>query len=221
MRPQLAELSEAELRHQIEIAGPVNGPLDPSLWSVLHVHYDLLRRWLPAVALIGRGTVQQAPKSHYWDSLLAIGHMPADGSVLDFGSGAGFPGLVLAAARGDLHFVLVEGRERKAAFLRQTAAAMNLNNVEVHGQRWEDVHPNLAKSFSALTARAVDLRRYGAELESVLIERATWLAWGPGAEPPSDTWTRMGAHPGERESPRLTVWRRSDSFSELERRESA
>jgi 16S rRNA (guanine527-N7)-methyltransferase len=71
--------------------------------------------------------------------------------VLDLGSGAGFPGLVLAAA-SDAHFTLVEARRKRASFLSVTAAEMRLPNVDVIPARAEGAH--LMSEFDLVTARA-------------------------------------------------------------------
>ena len=55
--------------------------------------------------------------------------------ILDFGSGAGFPGLILASAC-DAHFVLAEARQKRASFLKIAAAELDLRNVEVRAGRW-------------------------------------------------------------------------------------
>jgi 16S rRNA (guanine527-N7)-methyltransferase len=72
--------------------------------------------------------------------------------VLDLGSGAGFPGLILAAAfAGD--FTLAEARRKRATFLSMAASAMGLTNVKVRAGRWSA--ETVEAGFDAITARAV------------------------------------------------------------------
>jgi len=71
--------------------------------------------------------------------------------ILDLGSGAGFPGLVLAAA-SDAKFTLVESRRKRASFLRFAAAEMGLSNVVVEMQRAENIR--FAEPYDLVTARA-------------------------------------------------------------------
>jgi 16S rRNA (guanine(527)-N(7))-methyltransferase RsmG len=71
--------------------------------------------------------------------------------VLDLGSGAGFPGLVLAAGC-DAHFALVESRRKRASFLQIAAAEMALHNVVIETRRAEDL--DLAGRFDLVTGRA-------------------------------------------------------------------
>ncbi len=71
--------------------------------------------------------------------------------MLDLGSGAGFPGLIMAAA-SECRFVLLESRRKRANFLRVTAAAMELANVEVDATRREPI--DLAPTFDIVLGRA-------------------------------------------------------------------
>ena len=81
---------------------------------------DLLLRWNTSVNLIGRGDPAQVWTRHIADSLQLgrIGALPP--RAIDLGSGAGFPGLVLAIQYG-IHVDLIEQDQRKAAFLREAA----------------------------------------------------------------------------------------------------
>jgi 16S rRNA (guanine527-N7)-methyltransferase len=74
-----------------------------------------------------------------------------DSRLLDIGSGAGVPGLVVAALRADMHVTCAESAAKKAAFLVQAASAMKLTNVRVEAIRAE----KLAERFDLITARAV------------------------------------------------------------------
>ncbi len=79
------------------------------------------------------------------------------GSVADIGSGAGLPGLVLAIARPDVQWTLVEPMERRITWLNEQVAALGLDNVTVVRARGEDVRP--LASFDMVTARAVSALR--------------------------------------------------------------
>lgn len=96
----------------------------------------LLLRWNRTVNLIARTTEPRLWERHIADSLqLAPLMPPRPGRTIDLGSGAGFPGLVLAIATG-VHFDLIEADQRKAAFLRE-AARITSAAVEVHATRIE------------------------------------------------------------------------------------
>ncbi len=93
-----------------------------TMLAALTEHYLELRRWNPRLSLVGPGTADQVLERHYGESLAALSLLgEADRTLVDIGSGAGFPGLVLAAARPDLEVTLVEPRQRKWAFLEQAA----------------------------------------------------------------------------------------------------
>jgi 16S rRNA (guanine527-N7)-methyltransferase len=92
----------------------------------------LLRLWQKTINLVAPSTVNDVWHRHFADSAQLIRHTPqqveptvgAAARYVDFGSGAGFPGLVLAilnAERGGSHHTLVESDTRKAAFLREVA----------------------------------------------------------------------------------------------------
>lgn len=75
------------------------------------------------------------------------------GRVGDIGSGAGLPGIVLAIARPDVQFALIEPMERRVAWLEQQVSALELDNVEVFRARAEDVR--LYRALDQVTSRAV------------------------------------------------------------------
>jgi 16S rRNA (guanine527-N7)-methyltransferase len=86
--------------------------------------------------------------AHQPAGLLGQSFMPGN-RILDLGSGAGFPGLVLATA-SDANFVLVESRRKRASFLRTAIGAMGLGNVEIDSQYRRVFGPE----FDMVTARA-------------------------------------------------------------------
>ncbi|MBF4458375.1 16S rRNA (guanine(527)-N(7))-methyltransferase RsmG [Pseudoclavibacter sp. VKM Ac-2867] len=75
------------------------------------------------------------------------------GLVGDIGSGAGLPGIVLAIARPDVNFVLIEPMERRTDWLQREVDGLALENVQVRRARAEEVHDEF--TFDQLTARAV------------------------------------------------------------------
>lgn len=99
---------------------------------------------------------------HFLDSLrLALSWGNAPQSLIDIGSGAGFPGLPLKILRPELRLVLVESIEKKAIFLRELAAQLGLQEVDVLTSRAELVGqmPEHRGAYDVATARAVaDLR---------------------------------------------------------------
>lgn len=92
---------------------------------------------------------------HFYDSLLINKHIKDNASVCDIGSGAGFPGLVLAIARPDIKVSLVEPTTKRTNFLSEVVAMCELDNVTVLNARAEDIIDDLRESFDVVTARAV------------------------------------------------------------------
>jgi 16S rRNA (guanine527-N7)-methyltransferase len=117
----------------------------------LAVYADQLVRWQKAINLVGPSTLDQLWRRHMLDSAQLLGQLPPQPAPLvDLGSGAGFPGLVLAIAGvPDVH--LIEADARKAAFLAETARLTGAR-VTLHDRRIEHVPPFAA---AVITARAL------------------------------------------------------------------
>jgi len=125
----------------------------------LAIYLAELMKWNRRVNLIARDTQeQQVIDTHFLDSLtLAPLLMEGDGAVhlLDVGSGAGFPGLVLACALPEARFTLVEPRQKRVSFLRHIVRTLGLNNAEVVADRIEPHAAAWRGRFTHLTSRAV------------------------------------------------------------------
>jgi 16S rRNA (guanine527-N7)-methyltransferase len=116
----------------------------------LEAYAALLRQWSERINLVGRNTLGDLWRRHFLDSAQLAARIPtgADGLV-DLGSGAGFPALVLAILGVD-GVELIEADRRKAAFLREAARVSNAR-VVIHQCRIEAVRP---REFGVVTARA-------------------------------------------------------------------
>jgi 16S rRNA (guanine527-N7)-methyltransferase len=98
---------------------------------------ELLSLWNRRLRLTGETTRSRLLSRHVVDCLAAVPLLPARGPVADIGSGAGFPGIILACVRADLAMVLVEARRRHANFLREVARSLPLPQVRVLEKRAE------------------------------------------------------------------------------------
>jgi 16S rRNA (guanine527-N7)-methyltransferase len=123
----------------------------------------------------------RAWRVHVEDSLtgLEVGELRKAGRIADIGSGAGFPGLVLAVALPESHVDLIESVGRKCEFIRRAIAAAGIANASVVNARSEEVAAGDAReSYDAVTARAVGRLSTLAELASPLLrESAVLVAW--------------------------------------------
>jgi len=111
----------------------------------------LLLKWNSSVNLVGQSTLADLWRRHMLDSAQLFPHLPATtGRLVDFGSGAGFPGLVLAIMGvPDVH--LIEANTRKCVFLRE-AARVTETAVTIHNARIEACTP---LKTDIVTARAL------------------------------------------------------------------
>ncbi|MEZ5932937.1 MAG: 16S rRNA (guanine(527)-N(7))-methyltransferase RsmG [Alphaproteobacteria bacterium] len=117
----------------------------------LTAYLDLIKRWQPAINLVGPATLADAWRRHILDSAQLLPHLPDDLVALyDLGSGAGLPGMVLAImGQGKIH--LVESDQRKAQFLKEVARILDID-IKIHVQRIETLPPLCA---TVVTARAL------------------------------------------------------------------
>jgi 16S rRNA (guanine527-N7)-methyltransferase len=113
---------------------------------------DLIAKWNQKINLVAPGTIGDLWHRHIADSLQLQSYLPAGcKQIVDLGSGAGFPGLVLAIATG-IDTVLVESNAKKAAFLAEVIRRTNAPARVLHG-RIEALSVDL--SADVVTARAV------------------------------------------------------------------
>ena len=114
-------------------------------------YVKLLEKWQRRINLVAGSTMVDVWQRHILDSAQLARYYPPDTKkILDVGSGAGFPGLVLAIM-GDVEVDLVESDQRKAVFLSTVIRSLGLS-AKVHNQRIETL-PNL--SPDVVTARAL------------------------------------------------------------------
>lgn len=114
---------------------------------------DLLAGPATDRGLVGPREAPRLWERHLFNCAALAELLPVRGTVVDVGSGAGLPGIVLALLRPDLHIVLVEPQQRRAIFLRECRAELSLTSVEVIRARAEDLAG--AVVADVVTARAV------------------------------------------------------------------
>ena len=121
---------------------------------VLSSYLDLVMSFNPSLKLVGEKERDEIARRHILDSASAypvfLENTEAGDQIGDLGSGAGFPGIVLAILFPDRNFVLIDRMTRRIGFLRIVKAKLNLENVEILDKDIKDVKRN----FSVITCRA-------------------------------------------------------------------
>ncbi|MDR2646886.1 MAG: 16S rRNA (guanine(527)-N(7))-methyltransferase RsmG [Oscillospiraceae bacterium] len=132
--------------------------LNPKALEQFRQYYEMLLAKNERMNLTAITAPADAAVKHFADSLLLLAaYAPAaGGSLLDVGSGAGFPGIPLAIARPDLRVTLLEATAKKCDFLKEAVRALGLRTDVVQARAEDAAHnPALRGQFDAVAARAV------------------------------------------------------------------
>jgi 16S rRNA (guanine(527)-N(7))-methyltransferase RsmG len=160
-------------------------PLPVRSLDALYAHYIELTRWNRLLGLIGPGTTHELLVRHYGESLAALQFIPESARFgVDLGSGAGFPGFVVAAARPGLAMTLVEARERKWSFLATAARKATLPCHCLNARVTTPLPTGLPEHIDLVTVRALKLETdvLGA-LARRLTPRGSVLLWAGERDP--------------------------------------
>jgi 16S rRNA (guanine527-N7)-methyltransferase len=136
--------------------------IDPTAQAKLLAYLALLDKWNRTHNLTAIREPARMVTHHLLDALAVLPHLPdtSELRLLDVGSGGGVPGLPLAIARPRWRVTLLDSNRKKAAFLRQAVAELEVNNAEVVAARVEDFAPEvrfdvaISRAFSDLVAFA-------------------------------------------------------------------
>jgi len=127
------------------------------LISKLSLYLDLLLKWNARTNLTSIRDPEEIVTRHFGESLFAARilspHLPSGAALLDFGSGAGFPGLPIQLFRPDLHVTLAESQNKKSSFLREAVRTLGLQ-TEIWAARVETMPAE--RTFHCVALRAVD-----------------------------------------------------------------
>lgn len=118
----------------------------------LAAHLELIEKWNRVHNLTAVRDTQQMVALHLLDSLSLLPHLRDAKSVIDVGTGPGFPGVPLAIARPGTRFTLLDSSHKKCAFLEQAKAELGLANVTVVCGRVEEYRP--AERYDTVVSRA-------------------------------------------------------------------
>lgn len=129
-----------------------NIPFSKSQEQALEIFYHELIRFSPLLGLT-HAAAEDLPTKHFLDSLLPLPTLAKMNlsTVLDIGSGGGFPALPLAVMMSDCHFTLCERNTKKAGFLLSASSLMGLKNVSIYA----DDFTHVSGYFELCTFRAL------------------------------------------------------------------
>jgi 16S rRNA (guanine527-N7)-methyltransferase len=132
----------------------------------------LIQRWNTRMNLTAIRDAEGILKRHFVESIACAQFLPREiGSLLDFGSGAGFPGIPIALFRPEIVVTLAESQAKKAAFLQEAVRTLGLNS-RVFSRRAEDMD----QLFDCITLRAVDRMDRAVIAASNMVRIGGWLA---------------------------------------------
>lgn len=163
MGSELPRIDPKEFSERLQACSPV--PLDESQLRSLYLHFSELRKWNPRLSLVGPGTGEDLVERHYGESLAALPVVGVGARVLvDVGSGAGFPGLVLALVRRDIEVTLIEARVRKWSFLMSVCRKAALSCTCLNARVGPSPVRGLPAAIDLISSRAVGQAEMGLEV---------------------------------------------------------
>ena len=144
-----------------ELLQPFLTPAALSSGQLQHIsiYIDLLLRWNARINLTAIRQEEEIVTRHFGESLFAANHLFPQGrpgsaeTLIDVGSGPGFPGLPIKIWAPEIHLTLIESNQKKATFLREIARAITLTDINIFPDRAE-TYPN--PPADVVTLRAVE-----------------------------------------------------------------
>ena len=145
-------MSAAEIIDQLEREGI--SPLSPEEGKLFATYLILLMKWNRGLNLTSVRSEADTVLRHFGESILCARSVPAGTkTLLDFGSGAGFPGVPCAILRAEVQVTLAEAHRKKASFLAEVQRVLGIH-FAVYGGRVEEM--DTGKRFDVITLRAVE-----------------------------------------------------------------
>jgi len=139
------------------VAAPFGVEVTPELAEKLDIYARLLMEWNEKMNLTAITDSQGIAVKHFADSLTAAALMPAgEFSLIDVGTGAGFPGVPLALYRPDCRLTLLDSLNKRLTFLDAVCREVGLNATLIHARAEEGGrNPDLRERYDVACARAV------------------------------------------------------------------
>ena len=162
--------------HSIEeklIAGmkEIDIKIDKRFIDKLLIYIKILKKWNKKINLTAVTNDFDIVKHHFFDSL-AVSKFIEQKKILDVGSGAGFPGIILALCDATRQVTLVDKVGKKAAFTKQICLELNLKNVLVIHSRVEEISTN---KYDAIIARAFgDMSLLMSLTQNLISDKGVW-----------------------------------------------
>jgi 16S rRNA (guanine527-N7)-methyltransferase len=146
--------------------------LDGTTAACFAAYCALLLRWNARTNLTAIRDEEGILSRHFVESIACARALPSGiATLLDFGSGAGFPGIPIALCRPEIAVTLAESQGKKAAFLQEAVRTLGLS-VTVHSGRAE----SLTSRFDCVTLRAVERMPQAVQAAAGLVSHRGWLA---------------------------------------------
>ena len=140
----------------------------------LMTYLNLVEKWNRVYNLTAIRERDEMIKLHFLDSLSILNHVHVK-NILDVGSGAGFPGIVLAITKPELKVTVMDSVNKKTTFMQQVKSELSLTNLDVVNSRVEDYQPTTL--FEAVTSRAFsNLKNMMLLTQHTLQKEGVWLA---------------------------------------------
>ncbi len=137
-----------------EALGQRKIPFTASKFAMLDRYHELLSEWNQRMNLTAITAIEEVREKHFLDCLCLVPLLQESKSLVDVGSGAGFPAIPLAIALPDLKVTMVEPIGKRTTFLNEVVKQLGLKNAIVVNERAEDF-VNRKLRYDAATARAV------------------------------------------------------------------
>lgn len=135
-------------------------------------YLDLLLRWNARMNLTAVREPENILRTHFLECIVCADALPAGiSSLLDLGSGAGFPGIPISICKPQIAVTLTESQAKKAAFLNEVVRSLSLETEVVAGRA-----ESISTKFDCVTMRAVDRMSAAVQVGSRLLNPEGWLA---------------------------------------------
>ena len=150
--------------------------LDEQFYEHVKRYKEHLKKWNKIHNLTGAKKESLMDKFIY-DAVFPVSFLPKVKSILDIGTGAGFPGMILAFALPDTEVILCEPLQKRASFLQFIKADLGLKNVTVANCRVEELEP---RPIELVTSRAVTDTKMLMQLSQPFLQEGSKLLFYKG-----------------------------------------